>query len=278
MDTQFLESTKAFIDLLGLDEEPLGVFFSDDKPDPGFGLKPSDMPTREKEEKNEVDWHSVFSSFGCIMGNIRRGRRKNIPAYFSKEQFGCAGGAFWLGFLKPQTETIIQYVSTGIPGQMEGEFYCDSPDHLREIFQYVDPPAIEKTYCIFKPLSQFVHQEMPELVVFFTHPEVLSGLHQLATFVSNDPEVVVSPWSASCGSLVGWPRHYLAKGLNKAVLGGWDPSARKYFQKDELSFTVPFNMFEDMVNRREESFLMHETWMSVRERIEKENGNKGEAQ
>ncbi|UCF95557.1 MAG: hypothetical protein JSW39_06395 [Desulfobacterales bacterium] len=44
-----------------------------------------------------------------------------------------------MGFNKPQTETIIHYVSAGIPHRMEGEFYCDSPENLRQIFAYVDP-------------------------------------------------------------------------------------------------------------------------------------------
>ena len=46
--------------------------------------------------------------------------------------------------------------------------------------------------------------------------------------------------------MTAWPFHYLAKGLNKAVLGGWDPSARKYFKTDELTFTVPPKMFSEM--------------------------------
>lgn len=261
----FKDQIQKFSDTLGLSEEPLGVFYSDVKPEPGFALKASDLPTREKEMAGEVDWQAVFSSFGCVIGNIRRARRKQIPAYFSAEQFGCVGGAFWLGFMKPQTETIISYVSTGIPGMMEGECYVDSPDHLREIFAHLDPPAIEKRYCIFKPLSQF-NEDDPELVVFFASADIVGGLNQLACFVTNDPEVVVSPWSAGCGSLVGWPRHYLVKGEQKAVLGGWDPSARKFFKPDELSFTIPFQMFENMVLRYEESFLVKDLWGKVRAR------------
>jgi len=90
---------------------------------------------------------------------------------------------------------------------------------------------------------------MKKLPEFFTRPESVSGLHQLAAFVTNDPEVVVSPWGAGCGSIVVWPLHYLSKGQNKAVIGGWDPSARKFFKTDELSFTVSFPMFKDMLNR-----------------------------
>jgi uncharacterized protein (DUF169 family) len=231
MDTKIQKSVSEFISALGLDEEPMGLFYTDQKPADGFSPKPVDLPTREKEMKNEIDWQAVFGSFSCAIGHIWRARKKKTAAYFSAEQFGCPGAAFWLCFNKPQTEMIIGYVSTGIPNFMEGEHYCDSPDALREIFEYVDPRPAPKKYCVVKPLSLFTDDENPELVIFFSRPESLSGLHQLATFITNDPEVVASPWSAGCGSIAAWPLHYLNKGVDKAVIGGWDPSARKFFQK-----------------------------------------------
>ena len=267
MKQEIVKSLPKFLEVLGLDEEPMGIFYTDEKPADGFSPKSMDLPTREKEMKNEIDWQAVFTQFSCVIGNIWRARKKKTTAYFSAEQFGCPGGAFWLGFLKPQTETIIHYVSTGIPNRMEGEFYCDSPDNLKQIFEYVDPRPASHKFCIFKPLSSFTEEEHPELVTFFVRPEALSGLHQLAAFVTNDPEVVVSPWSAACGSLVAWPLHYLSKGLNKAVIGGWDPSARKFFKTDELSFTVPFSMFTEMANRFDESFLKTNTWANVQKKI-----------
>jgi len=75
----------------------------------GFSPKPTDLPTREKEIKNEIDWQKVFGQFSCVMGHIWRARRKKTAAYFSDKQFGCPGGAFFLGFNKPQTETIIHW-------------------------------------------------------------------------------------------------------------------------------------------------------------------------
>ena len=228
-----------------------------------------DPPTREKEINNGIDWQAVFSQFSCVMGNIWRARKKKEPAYFSARHFGCPGGAFWLGFLKPQTEAIIHYVSTGIPGHMEGEHYCSSPDELRRIFGYVDPSPAENEFCVVKPISRFETGEDPKLVAFFTRPESLCGLHQLAAFVTHDPEVVASPWSAACGSLVAWPLHYQSKGLNRAVLGGWDPSARKFFKTDELSFTVPLNIFYSMLDRFESSFLLGKTWQTVCKKIDR---------
>ncbi|MBW2442205.1 MAG: DUF169 domain-containing protein [Deltaproteobacteria bacterium] len=276
MQKSLMESLPRFLKRLGLDEEPMGVFYSNDKPVEGFSPRPIDLPTRDKEIKNEIDWQAVFSRFSCAMGHVWRARKKKTAAYFSAQQFGCPGCAFWMGFNKPQTETIIQYVSTGIPNWTEGEFYCESPDELRRIFEYVDPRPAPKTYCVFKPLSNFAANETPELIAFFTRPEPLCGLHQLAAFVTNDPEVVASPWSAGCGSVVVWPLHYLSKGVTRAVVGGWDPSARKFYKTDELSFTVPYQMFSDMLNRFEESFLQTKSWATVQKKIERSKKSWGE--
>ena len=73
----------------------------------------------------------------------------------------------------------------------------------------------------------------------------------------------MSPWAAACGSIAAWPLHYLSRGAMKAVLGGWDPSARKFFRPYELSFTVPMSMFLSMLERYRESFLMTDTWQTV---------------
>lgn len=265
-----------FLEVLGYDEEPMGIFYTHEKPAEGFSPAPGDLPTREKEKNQQINWQAIFGDFSCAIGHIWRARKKKKPAYFDANHFGCPGGAFFLGFMKPQTETIIHYVSTGVPGRMEGELYCDSPDVLRAIFDHIDPRACSDDYCVVKPLSQFKVVEVPELVAFFARPETLSGLHQLAAFVTHDPEVVVSPWGAACTNLIAWPRKYLYEGKPKAVLGGWDPSARMFFKTDEISFTVPYEMFTRMVERFEESFLMTKTWATVRKKINRSRKTWGE--
>lgn len=55
--------------------------------------------------------------------------------------------------------------------------------------------------------------------------------------------------------------------MNKAVVGGWDSSARKFFKTDELSFTVPFTMFSQMLDRYETSFLTTKTWKNTGKKI-----------
>jgi hypothetical protein len=276
MDDEVKQKLSGFLDLLGLDEEPMGIFYTHEEPADGFTPKPADLPTRDKEMKNEINWQGVFGQFSCVMGHIWRARKKKRAAYFDARRFGCPGGAFFLGYMKPQTETIIHYVSTGIPGRMEGELYCDSPDRLREIFQYIDPRPAPAAFCVVKGLSLFGPHETPELVAFFARPETLSGLHQLAAFVTHDPEVVASPWGAGCANLVSWPLKYLSQGRSRAVLGGWDPSARKFFKTDELTFTVPWDMFDRMLGRFGESFLTTKTWETVRKKIERSKKTWGE--
>lgn len=267
MNPRTMEKISNFLNTLGLEEEPMGLFYTEEKSAESLSPKTTDLPTREKEERSEIDWQAVFGDFSCVMGHIWRARRKQTAACFSERNFGCPGGAFWLGFNKPQTETIINYVSTGIPGWTDGERYCMSPDDLRRIFQEVDPVSAPKPYCVVKPLSQFQESQPPELVIFFARPESLCGLHQLAFFVTNDPDVVASPWSAGCGSIAAWPLRYLSRGENRAVIGGWDPSARKYYKADELSFTIPFQMFARMVELYRESFLTTKDWSVVKKKI-----------
>ncbi len=67
MKQQILELLPRFREILGLDEDPMGIFYTDEKPAEGFSPKPLDLPTREKEIKNEIDWQAVFGQFSCVL-------------------------------------------------------------------------------------------------------------------------------------------------------------------------------------------------------------------
>ena len=74
------------------------------------------------------------------------------------------------------------------------------------------------------------------------------------------------------------PLHYLSRGVHRAVLGGWDPSARKFFKTDELSFTIPLKIFLDMLQRYDTSFLKTKTWLTVQKKITRSQKAWGEGQ
>jgi len=263
------EQAKRFFQVLSLSEEPTGVYYSDRKPTNCITTKKVHLPTYEEEQRGEANFHFTSGANSCVFLSILRARRNRTAACFDREHFGCPGGAFAFGFNKPQLDLIAHYISTGFPGYGEGEHYLESPEMARAFFEHVDPPLAPAPYLIFKPLGQFSTKEVPELVVFFERPEIISGLHQLATFVTNDMEVVRSPMGAGCYNVVTWPLKYLQQGELKAVLGSWDPSCRKYFRVDEISFTVPYEMFTMMVNRWGESFMGNKndsTWDMVKKR------------
>ena len=56
MTEQHQDKVERFLDVLGLNEQPVGIFYSDKEPIEGFSPKTLPLPTREKEIKNEIDW------------------------------------------------------------------------------------------------------------------------------------------------------------------------------------------------------------------------------
>ena len=249
-----------FLKALGLLEEPLGMFYTDREPADGFAPNPGHLPTIEEEGRNEVDFAAIAENFACVIGKIWLARKKQSVAYFDRDRFGCLGGAYFLGYMPKPLETNIHYVSTGIPGVLEGERYLPSPEATRRFYAAIAPRPAPKRFCVFKPLSRFEKDEQPELVIFFARPETLSGLHQLATFVTDDFNAVQSPFGSGCANIVTWPLKYLHEGEFKAVVGGWDPSDRPYMKPDELTFTVPFPMYRMMLDRWGDSFLTAPAW------------------
>jgi uncharacterized protein (DUF169 family) len=258
---------RGFLDALGMSEEPMGMYFADKPPAEALSPPTATLPTREDEAESRVDWAALNASWTCVIGVLWRARHKQSAAVFDREHFGCLGGAFYLGFLKHQLEGTVHYVSSGIPGVMEGEHYLESPGAVRDFFAHIDPRPAPARFCIFQPISHFSPGERPELVIFFSRPESIAGLNQLATFVTNDFEAVASPFGAGCSNIVTWPLKYLAEGKLKAVLGGWDPSERKFLKPDEITFTVPTEMFRRMVERWQESFLTSKAWEVVSKKI-----------
>ena len=248
------------MDVLGLDEMPMATITADSPPEEGFHPERMDTPTAAKEQAGQIDYQKMAQGFSCAMGHVWRARKKNRPAWFSAEHFGCPGAAFWLGFNKPQIQSVIGYVSSGIPNQREGEHYLATPQECAAVFEEADPETPPQSYMVVKSLELVAEDETPHCFTFFCRPEAMAGLHQLASYVTGQAEAVRSPFAPGCGSLWSWSKYYQRKGIKTAVLGGWDPSARKYYKTDEISFTVPPDMFEQMCQTWQNSFLTKHAW------------------
>jgi hypothetical protein len=95
----------------------------------------------------------------------------------------------------------------------------------------------------------------------------MAGLCTLATFVTGDFEIVVSPFDAGCSHIATWPLRYLAQGKTKAVLRAWDASDRKFLKTDEMTFSIPYETYTLFLERWEDSFLRTDTWSGVKKKI-----------
>jgi len=278
IEQSILEDTKKLLGHLGLNEEPIGVYYADTKPENAFGPKPGPAITRELEEQGKINMQEVFQNFSCVIGNIWLARKKQGVAYISTEEYGCPGGSFYCSMMKPNLRFIEHYVTTGFEGTpIHGERYLPSPDAMRKFLDKVNPRKAPGKYCLFKPLSLFSGDEKPEFVIFFARPEVLSGLFTHTTFTTGEVDSIVSPFGAGCTNVVAWPLHYQEQGLEKAVLGGFDPSARKYMKTDELTFTVPWSLYQKMLNALPESiFSVDGAWTTVSKKINRSAKTWGE--
>lgn len=232
---------------LGYGEEPLGLTYTETKPE-GYGSDGT-------------------KAHDCLMKYVRLARVRRTPGWISRQHPGCRGGAIYAGFAEP-SDAVARFVTTGFPGK-EGERYMPDPSSMWRFFKDIDPRPAPGEYCVFKPLSQFSDEEEPLVVTFFARGEVLGGLCQLAFFALDDHHAVTFPFGSGCSNLLSWPLHYARLGEDRAVVGGADPSCRPYMETDELSFALPATSFAKMLDAAPRSFLSGGTWAAVRRKIEK---------
>lgn len=269
--------TQRLMELLGHGETPFGVYYADVKPD-GYGPKPGEILSREREVAGTINWQAAFANFTCLIGSIWLARKKKKAAWISHEACGCMGGGFFTGMYAPYLDMNVHYVSTGIPGTpMEGEHYLPSPESMRAFMEDSAPELGRGKYCILKPLDQFADENPPLSITFFARPEVLTGLHSLTSYAAGSHNAVVSPFGAGCTSIVAWPLVYEKRGMACAVLGGFDPSARKFLKTDELTFSIPLALYRKMLDAMETSALTRHTWEGVRKKVLKSARAWGEA-
>jgi uncharacterized protein (DUF169 family) len=218
------------------------------------------------DEPAEVEVVEPAAEHRCIMAeisNVRAGK----SICFNADSFSCLGGKRYLGFSQEVMPNFEYFLSCGITGKLEGERYRKTPELVNELMKKVPKFEAPGKFIVFKRLDMLEESDEPDVVIFFAHPDVLSGLFTLANFDEGDVNGVFCPFSAGCGSIVQYP--YLEKESDcpKAVLGMFDVSARPFVSEDVLSFSVPVNKLTAMVENMEESFLITQPWDRVHKRI-----------
>jgi len=202
----------------------------------------------------------------CLIGSLAAVREGSSMNY-NAGTLGCGGALRYLGYTTKMRPDFEYFLSCGNE-KMEGERYKRSPGIVLEMMKNQQQLPVNRKKIVFKRWDKLTEDDQPEVVIFFAKPDVLSGLFTLANFDQVDNEQVIAPFGAGCSSIVHYPYLQHLSANPKAVIGMFDPSARPYVKADEISFAVPYSKFEKMIGYMEESFLITDTWKTVKKRIE----------
>jgi uncharacterized protein (DUF169 family) len=206
------------------------------------------------------------SGHRCLICDLMK-VRKGESLSFNAETLGCGGAKRYLGFEREIMPDFEYFLSCGIPGKLEGERYKKTPELVKQSMKRLPHFEAPAKYIIFKRWDKLEDSDDPKVVIFFSPPDVLSGLFTLANFDEVDPNGVFAPFAAGCGSVVQYP--YLEKDSShpRGVLGMFDVSARPCVPEQVLTFSVPIDKFLRMIDNMDESFLVTDSWDKVSKRI-----------
>ena len=203
--------------------------------------------------------------WNCVIAHLQR-IRKGTNLAFDIAALGCGGAQKYCGF-SDYRPGIEQFLSSGVPGQMEGERYKKSPETVRALFTRMDEFEASAQYIVFKRWDMMEDDDRPEVVIFMDTPDVLSGVFTLAGYEEEEVQAVIAPFASGCAAVVMFPFQQCRSEHPKAVLGMFDVSARPFVPENTLSLAIPYSKFTRMVADMDESFLITESWKKVQKRI-----------
>jgi len=202
----------------------------------------------------------------CIFADLSQVRTGRLLC-FDAQSIGCFGGKRYTGFADEVMPGFEYFLSCGIPGKLEGERYKKTPEMVKSFIRNAPTLQAPRKLIVFKRWDQVESDDEPEVVIFFARPDVLSGLFTLANYDVDEPNGVFAPFAAGCGSIIQYPYLEGRSDAPRAVIGLFDVSARPFVPPDTLSFAVPMNKFERMIDNMGESFLITPSWDKIRKRI-----------
>ena len=197
---------------------------------------------------------------GCFFKGLQAAR-EGTPVSLSIEVIGCGGGKLYTGF-------------TDMPKRVPGfvslkEKYKKTPEMVTDYVNGLNMKRTEKPYLNFTRIDKAESFEGTEGVMFYATVDMLSGLCGWAFYDTNEPDAVVSMFGSGCSTVVSMTVVENEKKGHRCFLGLLDPSVRPWVGKNELSFTIPFSRFTQMMETMKETFLYgSHAWEKVRQRLE----------
>ncbi|TEB06489.1 hypothetical protein Psch_00021 [Pelotomaculum schinkii] len=246
------------VDALKLKMQPVAVILTNDKPVDGLHFREGNMG-------------------GCVAAMLVAASKKSRTAYFDRNTFGCPGGGTGLGFgdrygrfpidclLSTGNKEMAAQMGSAGPVMAEGERFYKNPEVARKWVNSLPITDIPTEYVVFKPWEQLTEQDVPKLMVFFVNADQLSALVVLADYNRGTNQSITAPFGAACQSILyGYAEG--EKDNPRGVIGFFDISQRSALDRETLTFTVPYKMFQEMEANVEGSFLDTHVWHKLQKR------------
>jgi hypothetical protein len=197
---------------------------------------------------------------GCFFKGLQLAR-EGMPISLSREVIGCGGGKLYTGFA-----AMPEYVPTFVSMK---EKYKKTPEMVVDFIQQLEIEISSKPYLNFIRIDKAASFNGTEGIMFYATPDMLSGLCGWAFYDNSRSDAVVSMFGSGCSTVVSTTIAENKKQGHRCFLGLFDPSVRPLVGENELSFTVPFSRFVNMMDTMRECFLFDSlAWQKVKQRLE----------
>jgi hypothetical protein len=218
------------------------------------------------DNPEEARIYRVAEGQHCLINDLIAIRQGEALSFDTKS-VACFGGKRYLGFTQNLMPNFEFFLSCGIPGKLEGERYKKTPELVRELLKTVPIFTAPGRFIVFKRWDLLTEEDEPQVAIFFAPPDVLSGLFTLANYDEPTNEAVFCPMGAGCGTIVQYPLNECQSHHPRAVLGMFDVSARPGVDPKSLTFSIPMQKFERMVDNMDDSFLITGSWEKIKARL-----------